>query len=203
MRALLGYARPHRRTLYVGGLLALLGAAGGLAQPLAAREVIDALARDESLLVPLVVLGALVAVSAAFSGAELWLLERTAERIVLDARRRLAVRLLRMPLVEFDRHAPGDLVARATADSTLLGSVASVALVQLVAGAVALCAVIVLMGLVDLVLLGVTAGVLVVIGAAVAALLPRILGATERQQEAVGALGAVLERALGALRTVR
>ena len=75
MRALLAYVRPHRRTLYVGGLLALLGAAGGLAQPLAAREVIEALARDESLLVPLVALGALVAVSAAFSGAELWLLD--------------------------------------------------------------------------------------------------------------------------------
>jgi len=36
MKALLAYVRPHRRTLYVGIFLALLGAAGGLAQPLAA-----------------------------------------------------------------------------------------------------------------------------------------------------------------------
>lgn len=122
---------------------------------------------------------------------------------MLGARRRLAVRLLRMPLIEFDRHAPGDLVARATADATLLGSVASVALVQLVAGAVALVGAIVLMGVVDLVLLAVTVAVLVVIGGAVAALLPRILRATQRQQEAVGALGSALERALGGLRTVK
>jgi len=203
MKGLLAYVRPHRRTLYVAGVLALLGAAGGLAQPLAAREVIDALASDDSLLGPLAVLAGLVVVSAAFSAAELWLLERTSERVVLGSRRRLAARLLRMPLAEFDRHAPGDLVARATADATLLGSVSSVALVQLVAGGVALVGAIVLMGIVDLVLLGVTAAVLVVIGGAVAALLPRILRAAERQQEAVGDIGAALERALGGLRTVK
>lgn len=203
MYALLRYVRPHRRTLVVAGVLALLGAAGGLAQPLVAREVIDALANDDSVLGPLIVLVGLVAISAVFSAAELWLLERTSERVVLGARRRLAHRLLRMPLVEFDRHAPGDLVARATADATLLGSVASAALVQLVAGTVALAGAVVLMGVVDLALLGVTAAVLIVIGAAIAALLPRILRAAERQQRAVGALGAVLERALGGLRTVR
>lgn len=39
MRALLVHVRPHRRTLVVAALLGLLGAAAGLAQPLAAREV--------------------------------------------------------------------------------------------------------------------------------------------------------------------
>ncbi|HEV3378697.1 MAG TPA: ATP-binding cassette domain-containing protein [Thermoleophilaceae bacterium] len=62
--ALLARIRPHRRTLAVSMVLALLGAAGGLAQPLAAREVIEALADDESLLTPLLVLGALVLFSA-------------------------------------------------------------------------------------------------------------------------------------------
>jgi ABC-type multidrug transport system fused ATPase/permease subunit len=59
------------------------------------------------------------------------------------------------------------------------------------------------MGVVDLVLLGVTLAVLVVVGGAVALVLPRIMRATERQQEAVGGLGAALERALGGLRTVK
>jgi ABC-type multidrug transport system fused ATPase/permease subunit len=61
----------------------------------------------------------------------------------------------------------------------------------------------VLMGVVDMVLLGVTLAVLVVVGGAVAMVLPRIMRATERQQEAVGGLGAALERALGGLRTVK
>jgi ABC-type multidrug transport system fused ATPase/permease subunit len=61
----------------------------------------------------------------------------------------------------------------------------------------------VLMGVVDLVLLGVTLAVLVVVGGAVGLVMPRIMRATERQQEAVGGLGAALERALGGLRTVK
>jgi ABC-type multidrug transport system fused ATPase/permease subunit len=201
--ALLARIRPHRRTLAVSMVLALLGAAGGLAQPLAAREVIEALADDESLLTPLLVLGALVLFSAVLIAANFWLLERTSERIVLGARRELASRLLRLRLSAFDREAPGDLVARATSDTTLLGSVASTALVQVVMGAVTLVASIVLMGVVDLVLLGVTLAVLVVVGGAVALVLPRIMRATERQQEAVGGVGAALERALGGLRTVK
>ncbi len=201
--ALLARVRPHRRTLALSGVLALLGAAGGLAQPLAAREVIEALADDESLLVPLLVLGGLVAFSSVIVAANFWLLERTSERIVLGTRRELATRLLRLRLSALDGGAPGDLVARATSDSTLLGSVSSTALVQLVMGAITLVASIVLMGVVDLVLLGVTLAVLVVVGGAVALVLPRIMRATERQQEAVGGLGAELERALGGLRTVK
>jgi ABC-type multidrug transport system fused ATPase/permease subunit len=201
--ALLRRIRPHRRTLAISGVLALFGAAGGLAQPLAAREVIEALADDESLLVPLLVLGGLVAFSAVILAANFWLLERTSERIVLGTRRELASRLLRLRLSALDLQAPGDLVARATSDSTLLGSVSSTALVQLVMGAITLVASIVLMGVVDLVLLGVTLAVLVVVGGAVALVLPRIMRATERQQEAVGGLGAALERALGGFRTVK
>ncbi len=134
---------------------------------------------------------------------ELWLLERTAERVVLGVRRDLAARLLRLRLSALDREALGDSVARATSDSTLLGSVASTAFVQLLAGRVTLLGAIVLVGVVDLVLLAVTFSVLVVVGFAVAAVLPRIMRATERQQEAVGSLGAALERTLGALRTVK
>jgi ABC-type multidrug transport system fused ATPase/permease subunit len=200
---LLARVRPHRGTLVVAAVLSLLGAAGGLAQPLAAREVIEALADDRSLLTPLLVLGGLVLFSAAIVAVELWLLERTAERVVLGVRRDLAARLLRLRLSALDREAPGDLVARATSDSTLLGSVASTALVQLLAGMVTLLGAIVLMGVVDLVLLAVTFCVLVVVGSAVAIVLPRIMRATERQQEAVGSLGAALERTLGALRTVK
>jgi ABC-type multidrug transport system fused ATPase/permease subunit len=200
---LLARVRPHRGTLVVAAVLSLLGAAGGLAQPLAAREVIEALADDRSLLTPLLVLGGLVVFSAAIVAIELWLLERTAERVVLGVRRALAARLLRLRLSALDREAPGDLVARATSDSTLLGSVASTALVQLLAGTVTLLGAIVLMGVVDLVLLAVTFCVLVVVGSAVAIVLPRIMRATERQQEAVGSLGAALERTLGALRTVK
>lgn len=194
-RALLARVRPHRRTLLVAGGLGLLGSAGGLAQPLAAREVIEALAARTSLLDPLLLLGALVLASAVIAAVSLWLLERTSERIVLGARRELTRRLLRLRLSAFDHLAPGDLVARATSDSTLLGSVSSLALVQLVNGAVTIVGAVVFMAIVDVILLGVTVAVLALVGVAVGFVMPRILRATERQQAAVGALGAALDRA--------
>ena len=165
--------------------------------------MIEALAEERSLLEPLVLLGALVVGSTVFVAVHFWVLERTAERVVLSARRDLGARLLRLRVAAFDEQAPGDLVARATSDSTLLGAVASTALVQLLNGAVSLVGAIVLMAIVDAMLLGVTVAVLAVIGAAVGVVLPRIMAATERQQEAVGRLGAALERSLGALRTVK
>jgi len=201
--ALLARMRPHRRALAVAVLLGLLGSAAGLAQPLAAREVLEALEDDAGLARPIAILGLLVLVGAGVSLVHFWVLERTAERVVLEARRGLAGRLVRLAQPELDARAPGDLVARATSDTTLLGQVASSGLVHMVNGAVGLAGAVVLMAVVDLPLLGATAAVLAVIGAAVAVLLPRIARATERAQAAVGDLGAALERALGAIRTVK
>ncbi len=195
--------RPHRRALALATGLGLLGSAAGLAQPLAAREVLEALEAGAGLAGPVAVLGGLVLAGAAVSLVHFWVLERTAQRVVLDARRGLVARLVRLRPAELDRRAPGDLVARATSDTTLLGEVASSGLVQVVNGAIGLVGAVVLMGVVDLPLLGATAGVLAVIGAGVGVLLPRIARATERAQAAVGDLGAALERALGASRTVK
>jgi ABC-type multidrug transport system fused ATPase/permease subunit len=91
--------------------------------------VIESLASDESLTGPILILTALVIAAAFVMAAHYWLLERTAQRIVLLARRGLAGRVLRLRMGELDRLAPGDLVARATSDTTLLGEVASTGLV--------------------------------------------------------------------------
>ena len=203
MRALLAYVRPHRSALIVAGVLGLLGAAAGLAQPLAAREVIEALAEDEPVWRAIVLLTALVIGAAFVTAVHFWVLERTAQRIVLRARRGLTGRVLRLRMAELDGLAPGDLVARATSDTTLLGEVASTGLVQSFNGVVSLVGAIVLMAVLDIPLLLVTLLVLAVVGATVGFVLPRVMRATERAQAAVGDLGAVLERALGAIRTVK
>ncbi len=203
VRALWPYVRPHRRALVLAAVLGLLGAAAGLAQPLAAREVIEALGADRSLTGPLVLLGLLVIASAIVGAAHLWVLERTAQRIVLRARLSLTGRLLRLRMPELDRLSPGDLVARATSDTTLLGEVTSTGMVQLFSGTVTLLGAVVLMAVVDVPLLLVTLLVLVAIGGAIGFVMPAIARATERAQAAVGDMGSVLERALGAIRTVK
>ena len=103
MRALLVHVRPHRRTLVVAAVLGLLGAAAGLAQPLAAREVIEALAEDQSLTGAPALLSALVAAAAVVTAVHYWLLERTAQRTVLRARYALTGRVLRLRMGELYR----------------------------------------------------------------------------------------------------
>ncbi len=203
MRTLLRLVRPHRLTLSITLLLGLAGSAAGLAQPLAAKYVLDTLSAQAGLLVPIVLLTALVLASAVINAVEAWLLQRTGERVVLTVRRRLAHRLLRLWLAELDTRQPGDLVSRATADSTLLREACTGALVNSANGAFALVGALVLMFVLDRLLFVVTIGVLITVAVLILLVLPKIRAATFRGQQAVGLLGAALDRALAAPRTVK
>ncbi len=203
MRDLLGYARPHARTVILAMVLGLLAAAAGLAQPLVAKRVIDSLAGGTGLGRPLAALSLLVVLAALLGVATTVLLGRTAEGIVLEVRAGLAARLIRLRLSELDRSSPGDLIARATADSSLLHAATTTALVDLGTGAVGLVGALVLMGRLDLRLLLISLAVLVVVGVLAGAVLPGLRRALKSEQDAVGILGAALDRALGAARTVK
>lgn len=187
----------------MAGTVTCAGGAAGLAQPLAAKAVIDALSANEPVLTPIVLLTGLVAAGAVIAAAGTYLLERAAEGVVLAARRGLVRRLLRLPVAEVDRLDPGDLLSRVTSDTTLLRTAATTTIVDAANGTLMILGAVVLMALLDPVLLGVTLTVVLGTVVATGALLPRIGRATERAQEAVGELGAVLERALGAFRTVK
>ncbi|MFD7088699.1 ABC transporter ATP-binding protein [Streptomyces sp. NPDC056652] len=202
-RALYRHFRPHRRIVALGAFLALIGAASGLAQPLATKALVERLGEDGSITGILLVLTGLVVFGTAIEALASYLLERTAESVVLAARRTLIGRLLRLRLPEVERTQPGDLMSRVTSDTTLLRAVTTQSIVSAGTGGLAFLATIVLMGVMDMVLLGVTLGVIVVIGAAVALVMPRISRATRRSQEAVGHISTVLERAFGAFRTVK
>ncbi|MFE4537853.1 ABC transporter ATP-binding protein [Streptomyces scopuliridis] len=202
-RALYRHFRPHRRIVALGAFLALIGAASGLAQPLAAKALVERLGEDGSITGILLVLTGLVVFGTAIEALASYLLERTAESVVLAARRTLIGRLLRLRLPEVERTQPGDLMSRVTSDTTLLRAVTTQSIVSAGTGGLAFLATIALMGVMDVVLLGVTLGVIVVIGSAVALVMPRISRATRRSQEAVGHISTVLERAFGAFRTVK
>ncbi|MFF5369510.1 ABC transporter ATP-binding protein [Streptomyces sp. NPDC013187] len=202
-RALYAYVRPHRWAVVLGLLCALVGAAGGLLQPLATKVLVDRLASGETIAGILIALTVLVVAGTAVEAFGAYVLERTAESVVLAARRTLLGRLLRLRVAEFERIPPGDLMSRVTSDTTLLRAVSTQAVVSAATGAVAFVAAIVMMAFLDVVLLGVTLGVIVLVGGAVALVMPRIARATERAQEAVGEVSVGLERALGAFRTVK
>ncbi|MEU0245538.1 ABC transporter ATP-binding protein [Streptomyces sp. NPDC006235] len=202
-RLLLGYVRPHRRSLLAGAVLSLVTGATGLMLPLVARGLIDDLAHDRAITGALLAMSGLVVTNAAVGALGSYVLRRTAESVVLGARRALSSYLLRLRIPAVDRTEPGDLMARITSDTTLLRTVTTESLVGLGTGGLTLVATIVMMGLVDPVLLGVTVAVIACAGAVIGTIAPRINKASKQAQQAVGVMGAALERVLGALRTVK
>jgi ATP-binding cassette subfamily C protein len=187
----------------LGGVLALLAAAAELGLPLAAREVIDRLGSSASAAGPILVLSGLVVASAVFSGLNAWVLARTGERVVREARRRMGRQLLGVRVAELLHRPPGDLGARMVSDTTLLRQVTTSTVVDAAAAAVTLVGAVILMGFLDLALLGVTMGAVAAVALCLVVVLPRVRRATERAQAAVGTTGAALDRALGAIRTIK
>ncbi|MBZ6292227.1 ABC transporter ATP-binding protein/permease [Streptomyces olivaceus] len=202
-RLLLSYIRPHRGALAAGALLSLLTGAAGLLLPLVARELIDDLAHDRAITGALLAMSALVVGNTALGALGSYVLRRTAESVVLGARRSLSSYLLRLRVAAVDRTEPGDLMARITSDTTLLREVTTDSLIGLGTGGLTLVATLVMMGVVDPVLLGVTLAVVVGAGTVLGLIVPRINRASRQAQDAVGVMGAALERTLGALRTVK
>jgi ATP-binding cassette subfamily C protein len=202
-RVLLGYVRPFRLALLGGGMISLVTSATGLALPLVVRALLGGLGSRHAITGLLVLMSLLVIANAALGAVGSYLLERTAESVVLRARRDLVTRLLHLRVAEVDRAEPGDLMSRVTSDTTLLRSVTTQSLVSLVTSVITLVATVTLMALLDPLLLGVTVVVLGLSQVVVRLVVPRIARAAGQAQESVGVLGANLERALGALRTVK
>ncbi|WP_411105103.1 ABC transporter ATP-binding protein [Streptomyces sp. cmx-4-9] len=203
LKALYGYVRPHRGAVVLGLLLALAGSAGGLLQPLATKALVDRLSSGGTIATILLALTVLVLLSTVAEAFGAYVLERTAESVVLAARRSLIGRLLRLRLAAVDRMQPGDLMSRVTSDTTLLRAVSTRAVVNAATGTLTLIAAIVVMAFLDLVLLGVALLVVAVVAATAALVMPRIGQAAERAQEAVGEMSTGLERVFGAFRTVK
>lgn len=203
LRALLAHARPHRRVLVLVLALTLAGSAAGLAQPMVVESALTALMTGRGLGDEILLMLALLAVSIALTWSQALVSERTAEKVVLQVRKGLIHRLIRLRTGELDKTEPGGLTTRVTSDSTLVQHAATNGLIQLLDGGIHLLATVVLMGMTSLPLLGITSGVLLVVGVAMGVVMPRIRRVTTRAQTSVGEIGAALDRSLGAARTVK
>jgi ATP-binding cassette subfamily B protein len=202
VQILLSFLRPHWRVMLLGLVLGLLANAAGLAAPLATKQIIDSLGGGLSLTGPILLLVGLVVLGTAI-GLWQWILMGTlAERVVLDARTSIIRRYFAARLAEIVRRPGGELVTRATSDPGLLHA-ASSSIVGLINSSLAFVATLILMGVLDIVLLGCTLTAVVVVGALMARLLPSIGEAQRQAQESVGALGGDLDGALRAIRTVK
>ncbi|MGX5187304.1 ABC transporter ATP-binding protein [Streptomyces avermitilis] len=203
LSALIGYARPHWRVLLLSLVLTLLASVSGLVQPKFAQAILDRLDDGVGVVAPVALLAVFLVAGALLTGLNAWLQQRTSERVVRQVRRGLVHRLIRLRVAELDRRAPGDLIARVTSDSTLLKSAATEGLIMTVNGVLTFAGALFMMAALDARLLGVTLLVLTLVGVVITVILPRIKAAVARSQSSVGAVGAVLDRTLGAARTVK
>ncbi|GGM61601.1 ABC transporter [Micromonospora sonchi] len=143
-RRIVAFARPYRRDIIVFLITVIVAAVIGVATPLLAGDVIDAITRggpDAGAVVIRLALfiAALAVADALLSLAQRWYSARIGEGIILDLRTRVYDHVQRMPLQFFTRTQTGALVSRLNNDvlgaqraftSTLSGVVSNV--IQLV-----------------------------------------------------------------------
>ncbi|BCJ78018.1 ABC transporter [Catellatospora sp. IY07-71] len=203
LRTLWPYLRAHRGSLLVVAALSLVTTAGTLLQPVLTRDVLDGLGARAPVAGSVALLVVTLVGVAALDGFRHFLLQRTAEGLVLTARRRLAGHLLRLPVVEYDLRRTGDLLSRVGADTTLLRAVVTSGLFDTVSGAIMVVGAATAMVLLDPVLFGVTL-VGLVIGLSGGIFFARkVRGMSREAQARIGEMTAAVERSITAVRTIR
>ena len=197
------YLFEHKAALVVAVILSLIGAVVSLAQPLVVGQVITAVQNGEdvgqlALILVLVIFGAGIA-----SGFMYYVLAKAGEGVVLSARNKLAVRLLKLPILEYDLRRTGDLVSRVGSDTTLLRAVLTQGLIDAAGGVLIFVGAIIAMAFIDPFLLFLTLAMISVAVASIVVSARQIRSATTKAQQRVGDMAASVERALSAVRTIR
>ncbi|MFM7014493.1 MAG: ABC transporter ATP-binding protein [Actinomycetota bacterium] len=197
------YLLEHKGALIVAVILSVIGAAISLAQPLVVGQIITAVQNGEQVTEIALILVAVVLGAGVASGLMYYVLAKAGEGVVLSARNRLAVRLLKLKILEYDLRRTGDLVSRVGSDTTLLRAVLTQGLIDAAGGVLIFVGAVVAMAVIDLFLLLLTLGMILVAVVAIVFSARQIRSATTKAQTRVGEMAAAVERALSAVRTIR
>ncbi len=203
LKELLAFTKPQRTALGFALVLSILATLAALAQPLVTGYVIDAVTNGRPIWGLVAVLVALFVFGAGLSGVQGYVLGKSGEGIVLGLRRRLVGHLLRLPVGAHDRLRVGDLLSRVGNDTTLLRTALTESVTSLLGGILTFVGAVALMAYIAPLLFAVALSCVLVAAVAVLSISSRIRTASEEAQRNVGRLGAALERALGAIRTVK
>ena len=197
------YLLEHLGALAIAVILSLIGAVVSLAQPLVVGQIITAVQEGADVgqlagLLVVIIFGAGIA-----SGFMYYVLAKAGEGVVLSARNKLAVRLLKLPILEYDLRRTGDLVSRVGSDTTLLRAVLTQGLIDAAGGVLIFVGAIIAMAFIDPFLLLLTLAMISVAVIAIVISARQIRSATTKAQQRVGEMAASVERALSAVRTIR
>ncbi len=203
LREFFPYLRGHVRVLVLVAVVSLISTGLSIAQPLMVQQLVNAVSASQPATVFVWFLVAITLGGAVFGAAQSYLLQRTAESVVLGVRRSLVGQLLALPIREFDRRRVGDLISRVGSDTTLMRSVITSGLFEIVSSVLMFCAAVVLMVMIDPLLFGITLSA-VLLGVSGVLFLGRLIRKRSRDvQDAVGSMTAAVERGLSGIRTIK
>lgn len=203
LREMWPYIREHKMALVWVALASLLATIFAVIQPLMLQQLVNSVEAGEAIGAFIWLLIGVTIGQALFQGLQTLLLQSTAELVVLGVRRSVIKSLLSLPIKVFDARRVGDLMSRVGADTTLLRTVVTSGIFDIVSSVLMFVAAVVLMVWLDPLLFGLTL-VTVLIGVAVAFILgTQVRHASKAAQEAVGAMSASVERSLSGIRTVK
>lgn len=203
MREMFKYVHGQRGALSSVITLSVVSALCSLAQPLMVQSILDRVSRAQPAALVALLLLVLVIAASALDAFRQFLLGRCAERVVLNVRKSLTSRLLRLPIKDFDRRSSGDLQSRVSTDTSVLRGVLTGGLVDSLGASVIFVGSVVAMVLIDPYLLLTALAVVLSSVTVLAFASKRIQPLALAAQEAVGDLTAGVGRSLTAIRTLR
>ncbi len=197
------YLLEHKGALGVAVVLSLIGAVVSLAQPLVVGQIITSVQEGQDVGQLAGILVVIIFAAGVASGFMYYVLAKAGEGVVLSARNKLAVRLLKLPILEYDLRRTGDLVSRVGSDTTLLRAVLTQGLIDAAGGVLIFVGAIIAMAFIDPFLLLLTLAMISVAVISIVISARQIRSATTKAQQRVGDMAASVERALSAVRTIR
>ncbi len=197
------YLREHRKALILVAVTSLFATTFAVVQPLMLQRLVNSVGAGEAIGGFLGLLIGVTLAQALFSGLQTYLLQCTAERVVLGVRRSIVGSLLSLPVKVFDARRVGDLMSRVGSDTTLLRTVVTSGIFDIISSVLMFVAAVVLMVIIDPLLFSLTLGA-VLIGVSAAFILGRqVRQASKDAQNAVGDMSSSVERALSGIRTIK
>lgn len=194
-----------RNRVRLGGLalLSLLVAAVALLQPLLLQQLFDTLTSGAVPTGMVVMLTCLVVVQAAATGVETYALASTAHGFVLDLRKRIARKVVHLPMTRLQETPHGDLLSRLISDTSAASTILTTGVFKLIAAVVTFIFAATLMATIDSTLFFIAVSITVV-----AALLSTVMGrlvrrASARTQAAIATFTGAFDRILLAIPLIR
>ncbi|MGB7449738.1 MAG: ABC transporter ATP-binding protein [Ornithinimicrobium sp.] len=203
LREMWPYLREHRAALALVAATSLCATFFAVVQPLMLQRLVNSVGAGEPVGGFLALLVGVTLAQALFSGLQTYFLQSTAERVVLGVRRSLVGSLLSLPVKVFDSRRVGDLMSRVGSDTTLLRTVVTSGLFDVISSTLMFVAAVVLMVLIDPLLFSLTLGTVLIGVVAAFVLGRRVRVASQDAQAAVGAMSSSVERALSGIRTIK